>query len=142
MGIIYELIILFGVLWFFDYAFSALTQFHGEPGPLRNVFQLFQVLILGAYFAGFWAEGRRTLPMKTMSLQLLTLRQEPVSLVRAIARYLYALAFLVAPMALAYYVHWSAAFLILLPFAWTLFDADRQALYDRLAGTRLVRTPD
>ena len=142
MGIVYEAIVLFGVLWFFDYAFSALTRFQGEPGVLRNLFQLFQVLVLGTYFAGFWARGRRTLPMKTMSLQLFTADDQPVPLPRAIIRYASALALLVIPLGLAYYLHWLAALLMLLPFAWTLFDTDRQALYDRLSGTRLVRTPD
>jgi len=32
---------------------------------------------------------------------------------------------------------------VLLPFGWTLFDRDRRALYDVIAGTRLVRlAPD
>lgn len=39
-------IILFGVLWFADYAFSALTQFRGYPGPLRTAFQLFTLGVL------------------------------------------------------------------------------------------------
>jgi uncharacterized RDD family membrane protein YckC len=38
----------------------------------------------------------------------------------------------------------GAVFLLLLPipFAWALFDRDRRALYDVLAGTRLVVDDD
>lgn len=142
MGIVYECIVLFGVLWFFDYAFSALTRFQGEPGLLRSAFQLFQVLVLGAYFAGFWASGRRSLPMKTMSLQVVTLNGGPLDLGRAVLRYLAALALLFIPLALAHYVHWSAICLITVPFLWPLIEADRQTLYDKLSGTRLVKTDD
>src|SRR5690606_16041910 len=35
MGAIYECVLLFGVLWFADYLFSALTRFQGEAGPMR-----------------------------------------------------------------------------------------------------------
>ena len=46
MAITYESIILFGVLWFADYAFSALTQFRGETGPLRTAFQIFTGILM------------------------------------------------------------------------------------------------
>ncbi|MGH1357840.1 MAG: RDD family protein [Burkholderiaceae bacterium] len=142
MGIIYEGVILFGVLWFFNYAFSALTRFQGEPGMLRHAFQAFQVLILGTYFVYFWSCGRRSLPMKTMSLQLLTTQGEAVNVSRATLRYVIALVLLLIPMALAYYIQGLLVLLVLLPFSWTVLDPDSQALYDRLADTRLTVTPD
>src|SRR5690606_20257979 len=78
MGIVYESIILFGVVWFADYVSSALTQFRGQPGPLRTAFQLFTLAVLAVYFCWFWSNGRRSLPMKTLSLQLLDSDARPL----------------------------------------------------------------
>ena len=41
-------------------------------------------------------------------------------------------------MALGYFVSRWLWLLVFLPFAWALFDPQRRALYDVLAGTRLV----
>jgi len=142
MGITYECVILFGILWFVDYAFSALTRFQGEPGTLRHVFQGLQVLVLGIYFVGFWSKGRRSLPMKTVSLKLVSVTGGPVTTAAASIRYFSALIMVLIGLALAYYVHPAAGVLSLLPYAWTVLDRDKQALYDRIAGTRLVTTPD
>lgn len=143
MGIAYESIILFGVLWFADYAFSALTQFKGHPGPLRTAFQVFTLLVLAAYFTGFWALGRRSLPMKTLSLLVLDRHDRPLSYPRALGRFAAATALWLVALAAGYYLSGWLYLLALLPFAWTLFDGDRRALYDVIAGTRLVRrAPD
>jgi uncharacterized RDD family membrane protein YckC len=138
MGAVYESVVLFGVVVFFAYGFSALLQFRGTPGPLRWAFQAFIFLVLAAYFVWFWSGGRRTLPMKTVSLRLVDRMGRPLSAARAAARYLWAWALLVAPVAGA--ASFGAVFLLLLPlpFAWALFDGQRRALYDVLAGTRLV----
>ena len=46
-------------------------------------------------------------------------------------------------LAAGYYRSGWLYLLALVPFAWTLFDRDRRALYDVIAGTRLVRrAPD
>lgn len=143
MGIVYEAIILFGVLWFADYAFSALTQFRGEPGPLRTAFQVFTLLVLAAYFCGFWSHGRRSLPMKTLSLLVVTRDDRPLSYGRALARFAAATGLWVGALAAGHYLSGWLFLLVLLPFAWTLVDRDRRALYDVIAGTRLVmRAPD
>lgn len=141
MSLTYEGIILFGVLWFFDYGFSAITQFRGEPGPLRHAFQAFTWAVLGAYFVYFWSAGRRTLPMKTMSLLLVDASGTPLTAARAAARYAIATALPIGALALAHYANGWLALLIFLPYAWTLVDRQRCALYDRLAGTRLVVAP-
>ncbi|MDO4682212.1 MAG: RDD family protein [Lautropia sp.] len=70
MCVVYEAIILFGVIFFFGYAFSALTQFTGAEGWLRTAFQAFMFLVLGAYFSWFWSNGRWSLPMKTIGVKL------------------------------------------------------------------------
>jgi len=138
MGIAYESIILFGVLWFADYAFSALTQFRGHPGALRTAFQVFTLGVLAAYFTCFWSAGRRSLPMKTLALQLQARNGAPVSAARAFARFVAAVALAIAALAAARYLHPALALLLLAPYAWTLVDGDRRALHDIIAGTRLV----
>ncbi|HEY0879439.1 MAG TPA: RDD family protein [Zeimonas sp.] len=138
MGFAYEAVILFGVVWFADYAFSALTQFRGEPGALRTAFQWFTLAVLAAYFTGFWSEGRRSLPMKTMSLQLQTRNGGELSLARAFARFAAAAALAVAALAAGRFVHPALYALLLVPYAWTLVDHDRRALHDVIAGTRLA----
>lgn len=143
MGIVYESIILFGVVWFADYVFSALTQFRGHPGPLRTAFQLFTLAVLAIYFCWFWSNGRRSLPMKTLSLQLLDKDGRPLRPARALLRFLAAAGLWIAALAAGYFLSGWLYLLVLLPLVWTLFDADRRALYDVLAGTRLVKkAPD
>lgn len=138
MGAVYEFVVLFGVVVFFAYGFSAVLQYRAEAGPLRWAFQAFLFLVLAAYFVWFWSEGRRTLPMKTVSLLLVDRDGDPLTASRAAARYLWAAAMLAAPLAAA--SAGGAVFLLLLPlpFAWALFDREHRALYDVLAGTRLV----
>ncbi|HRA78199.1 MAG TPA: RDD family protein [Burkholderiaceae bacterium] len=141
MGIAYESIILFGVLWFADYAFSALTQFRGHPGPLRTAFQLFTLGVLAAYFTYFWSDGRRSLPMKTLALQLQGRDGGPVTPARAFARFAAAAGLAIGVLAAGYSMHASLYLLAFAPFAWTVADRDRRALYDVIAGTRLAHVP-
>ncbi len=141
MGIAYECIVLFGVLWFFDYAFSALTQFKGQPGSLRTAFQLFTWAVLGAYFIGFWSGGRRTLPMKTLDLALVTDAGAPPAWPRAAIRFIAASVGPLAGLAAAKHLHPLLGLIGVAPFLWPLADRHRRALYDIVAGTRLVVSP-
>ncbi len=140
MCIAYEGVILFGVTFFFAYGFSALTQFKAAPGPLRDIFQLFMVLVYAAYFGYFWSNGRRSLPMKTLQIRLTRQDGGALGPGRALWRYflagtMYALCF--AGMKLA-----AIALLgLLVPVAYAFFNKDRSALYDLLAGTKLIVDP-
>lgn len=141
MAAVYEGVILFGVVFFFGYAFSALTSFRGEEGLLRTVFQLYMFAVLGAYFIWSWSNGRRTLPMKTMSVTLVAGDgSTPLTRARATWRYLIASLLFWGIIGAV----WQASIWWLLlwpaPFLWTLADRQRRTLYDVLAGTRLVRT--
>jgi len=138
MGITYESIILFGVIWFADYAFSALTQFKGEPGPLRHAFQAFTVLVLGGYFSFFWSGGRVSLPMKTLSLAVQTQDGGPPGTARAAFRFGAALAIPVAALAAGHLLSAWLYLLVPVSWLWCMLDRDAQALHDRIAGTRLV----
>jgi uncharacterized RDD family membrane protein YckC len=140
MSTVYESIILFGIVFFFGYGFSALTQYRGDGGPLLIAFQGFLFVVIGAYFVGFWSLGRWTLPMKTMGITLVTSADgAPVSYLRASWRYLVASIFFWGLTAAV----WRASpwWLLLwpVPFAWAIFDSRRRTLYDVVAGTMLVR---
>jgi hypothetical protein len=138
MGATYETVVLFAVVVFFGYGFSALAQFRGEPGPLRWIFQAYLFGVVGAYFVWFWSEGRRTLPMKTVSLRLVDNADRPLTRSRAALRYVVAWALLLAPVAAAWFVAPAWLLAVALPFVAALADRDRRTLYDRAAGTRLV----
>ena len=138
MGMTYESIILFGVVWFADYAFSALTQFKGEPGPLRHAFQAFTALVLGAYFTFFWSSGRVSLPMKTLSLAVRTCSGEPPSVLRAALRFAAALGIPIAALAAGHSLNAWLYLLVPISWLWCIVDPDSQSLHARLARTRLV----
>ena len=98
----------------------------------------------GLYFGWFWTGGRRTLPMQTWRIRLVSAGGGPVAPRAAALRYL---AFWIGPaLALAAYAATQpaglgryAVALVAFNYAWALVDRDRQFLHDRLAGTRLVR---
>jgi uncharacterized RDD family membrane protein YckC len=140
MSAVYESVILFGIVFFFGYAFSAVTSFKGGDGPLRTAFQVYLFLVLGAYFVGFWSRGRRTLPMKTMGVTLVAAGSgAPVGYGRAAWRYLVASAMFWGLLGFTWKS--SPLWLLLLPapFLWALVNPRRQTLYDLLAGTLLIR---
>ncbi|MFA7506109.1 MAG: RDD family protein [Burkholderiaceae bacterium] len=141
MGAIYECTLLFGVLWFTHYLFSALTRFQGERGPMLVAFQVFTVLVLALYFAGFWARGRRTVPMKTMGMQIVDQQGRLLTPGRALLRFAAALGGIVIGLGLGHEIHPALYLSLLVPYAWCFVDADRRALYDVIAGTRLVHLP-
>ena len=102
--------------------------------------------VAGAYCLWLWSGGRRTLPMRTWGIALVTAAGAVVTPGRAAVRYL--AAWIAPACAIAAYLmlrpyghrRWAAAFLTL-NYAWALVDRDRCFLHDRLAGTRLIRAP-
>ena len=117
------------------------------PGPgARAVTFGCLFAVAGAYCIWLWSGGRRTLPMRTWGIALVTAAGTTVSPARAALRYL---ASWVAPAcAIAAYLalrphghrRWAVACLAI-NYAWAFVDRDRRFLHDRLAGTRLVRAP-
>ena len=90
----------------------------------RGAFQVYLILVAGAYFVSQWVRGGQTLPMKTWGLKLVGRDGAAVTWRQAWVRYMIALAGLAA---------------VGLGFAWALFDRDGLFLHDRIAGTRIVR---
>ncbi len=111
--------------------------------PARAALFCLLFAVLAWYFVASWSLGRRTLPMKTWRMRLLTRDGAPVPPKTALLRYLAAwigplLALagfgLLQPLGLGAHAIWLIAF----GFLWAFVDPERQFLHDRLAGTRIV----
>jgi uncharacterized RDD family membrane protein YckC len=132
--------------------FIATLLFHGAAierltGAMRVILQVYLVTVLGLYFVWFWQRGQ-TLPMKAWRLRLTARDGSKVSPARALARYFVAAFTIGTSFAAALYLREHrdsvAAWLALVPgplsIGWAIGDPDRQCLYDRVAGTRLIRS--
>ena len=156
LALIYELILLFAVVFIAAYLFSALTQFKGDPAsPLYYAFQIAIFGAIGTYFVWCWRKSGQTLPMKTWKIRLTALDRTRPSLARCWLRYTLAwigpLVGLVAYKGIVLLAGYGmarfsvVALLASLPFfalnfAWAVFDRERRFLHDRLAGTLLETT--
>lgn len=124
--LIYELVLVVAVLavtYLMPHMFLAMAT-HLVAGPVVQWAHL--VLVLCVYFCWFWTHGGQTLAMKTWRVRLVTQAGGPVPLHQALIRFGLA---------------WLGLCLGAVGYLWIFFDPDRQLLQDRLAGTRLVRTP-
>jgi len=142
----YESVLLFGVVFLAGYAFDTLTQSRNAL-MWRPVRQLVLFVAIGVYFVLSWRKHGQTLPMKTWNIRLVDAQGQTPGIARLLARY-----------ALLWPIPLLAAWLVLLasrltgyastdllivfaPFVLfipTWFDADQRFLHDRLLGTRLV----
>jgi uncharacterized RDD family membrane protein YckC len=118
----YELLILAALVLVATFPYLAFAG-DSTSGLRRHLLQVWVLLVVGAYFAGFWTRGGQTLAMKTWRIRLESADGRPVGAGRAVRRYLLAVVSLGAL---------GAGFL------WAFLDRDGQFLHDRLAGTRLV----
>jgi len=141
----YESLIVAAILLVASFAFLGAATSRLE-GPARHLFQAYLFLVLGLYFVWCWRRGGQTLPMKAWKLRLVRRDGAPVDTPRAVLRYALA-ALALGASAVAAAVLWrepgaGLAWLALAPGAltllWSLVDAERQFLHDRLAGTRIV----
>jgi uncharacterized RDD family membrane protein YckC len=117
------------------------------PGTRERVLTLTCLLAaFGAYYTWMWSGGRATLPMRTWRLELATIAGMALDPRRALLRFA---AWWFGPAcALGGYIalratghgRWAVA-LLCLNYAWALVDRDRQYLHDRIAGSRLLRSP-
>lgn len=141
---LYESLLLFGVLFFAAWIFSTLMQ-QKHALYLRHGLQAWLFLVLGLYFVYFWHRSGQTLAMKTWRIKLVSASGGPVSVWRGIARYLLSWLWFLPALALDAALGWKAwasiGLLVLGMVLWAatiLLDRERQFLHDRLAGTRLV----
>lgn len=142
----YEGVLLFGVVFLAGYAFDTLTQSR-DAMMLRHVRQFVLFMAIGIYFVLSWHRRGQTLPMKTWNVRLSDTSGKTPGMGRLIARYMLIwpipLLSMLAVYAGARYTGYAAAdlFMVFTPFTlfiWTWFDPDKQFLHDRLLGTRLV----
>jgi uncharacterized RDD family membrane protein YckC len=145
---LYEGVLLFGVLMTAGWLYSSLTQqrhaLQGKAG-----LQAFLFVVLAVYFVWFWTHGGQTVAMKTWRLKLVAADGRPLTALRALMRYLLSWLWFV-PSLLAVHLadlHGGAAigFTVLagtLAYAATSrLHPDRQFLHDALCRTRLVDAP-
>ena len=122
LSLVYEGVMLGALLTLAAFPFVVLTR-DAENSLTRAWFQVYLVVISGAYFICQWHRGGRTLPMKTWRLRLVRRDGGALSLRRAALRYCLALA---------------GTLMFGAGFAWALVDPDQQFLHDRVSGTRIV----
>jgi uncharacterized RDD family membrane protein YckC len=144
-SMLYETILLFGVLFIAVWLFSTLMQ-QRHALYLRHALQYWLFFIVGMYFVWFWSHSGQTLAMKTWRIRLVTTNGQTVTCQRAIIRYILAWLWFLPGLALAWALGAHAWMLILIPVAnviiWAVtiyIDPEQQFLHDRIAGTRLVK---
>jgi len=99
----------------------AVAASHNTLSEHRLAFQVYLFLVLGWFFSWFWTHGGQTLGMRAWKIRVERLDGAPVTWGQALLRF-----------ALA----WATLGIGLL---WSLADRDRQALYDRITKTRVIR---
>lgn len=144
---VYEGMLLFGVLFISGWLFSTLLQ-QRHALVLRHAQQAWQFIVLAAYFSWFWTHGGQTLAMKTWRVRIVTREGHALRWPRALLRYLLAWGWFVPGLAAASLLQVQGWMLMLLPalnFAlWAAaarLDPDRQFIHDRLARTRVALAP-
>lgn len=141
----YEGVLLFGVVFVAGYLFDTLTQ-SNDGLILRHSRQLILFLVIGTYFLICWSKGGQTLPMKTWNIQLTDKNGSRLKLSRMLLRYvlLWPLP-LISTLIIAFISHSTKLpainlLIIFAPFSifiWTWFDPQGQFLHDRILGTEL-----
>jgi uncharacterized RDD family membrane protein YckC len=144
-ALVYEGLLLFGVLMAAGWLYSGLTQqrhaLHGRTG-----LQFFLFLTLAVYFVWFWTHGGQTVAMKAWRLRVVAANGGPLTQARALARYVLAwLWFLPSLIAIQLSgLHGGAAIGVTLVAGGLAYAATsylhpkRQFLHDALCGTRIV----
>jgi len=115
---LYEALLLFAVAFFAAWLFLfASGGGDATSGWLRHELQACIGLTFAAYFLWCWLRGGQTLAMKAWRIRLVDVTPR-----KALVRLL--LASLLVPTGIS--------------LMWIFFDAEKQFLHDRLAGTRLT----
>lgn len=142
----YEGVLLFGVVFLAGYAFDTLTQSH-DAMMFRPLRQFILFLAIGVYFVLSWYRRGQTLPMKTWNVKLADASGQRPAVGRLIMRYLLLWPIPLLCMLAIYVVSRSSGYIaadllmVFTPFSlfiWTWFDPQKQFLHDRLLGTRLI----
>ena len=143
-SMLYESMLLFGVLFISAWIFSTLLQ-QRHALYLRHALEGWLFAILALYFIWFWRHGGQTLAMKTWRIKLVSKDGNRVSVGRAILRFLLCWLWFLPGLAVAWALGAKGWMLIGVPainlIVWAALvylDPQRQFLHDRLAGTRIA----
>lgn len=144
-SMLYEAMLLFGVLFVAGWVFSTLLE-QRHALYLRRALQDWLFVVLGLYFVWFWSHGGQTLAMKTWRIRVVRQDGSPLRLWRALVRYFLSWLWFLPGLAAAWALQAQGVMLVLIPTAnlllWAALaylDPQRQFVHDRLAGTRLIR---
>ena len=145
-SMLYEATLLFAVAFIATWLFQFAAGGAVVTGWQRTALQVYLAAVFAAYFMWCWLRGGQTLAMKAWGIRLVVPGKARVPPAVAIKRLVLAGAFVGAFCAalLGAFMHrnpWIAFITLAISgsgIGWALFDRDRQFLYDRLAGTRLV----
>ena len=123
ISLVYEAMLLFGILFVCSYVFLSVAR-EALSGWHRVLFQFYLLCVCGAYFVFCWARTGQTLALKTWRMRVTREDGQPLTITRALWRYLLCIPGMLSGTSLL----------------WAVFDKERQFLHDRLAHTRIVRT--
>lgn len=149
-AMMYEGVLLFGVVFTADYLFDTLTQSR-HALMFRPGRQVWLLIAIGIYFLLCWHRGGQTLPMRAWHIKLVSSDGQRPSLKQLMLRYALIWPIPLAGIALIYglvnITQWpaiymfaiAAPFLVFVP-SW--FTPDGQFLHDRLANTRIIDIPE
>ena len=87
-------------------------------------FQLYLILVLAAYFVGFWKMAGYTPGMRPWRIKIVTHDGARLSWAAASLRFGYC---------------WLSAIPVLLGYLWAFWARDRLMWHDRLSGTKIIR---
>lgn len=146
-ALVYESVLLIGVVFFAALAFSVTTRSRNALA-YHHLMSAWIAIVAGLYFVGSWHYGGQTLPMKTWHLRVTGPRGTSPSLARAALRYVAAWLWFLPPLALYPLLKLSMPLTLAIEAAWIALwaasarlSADRQFPHDRIAGTRIVAVP-
>ena len=148
-SLVYEATLLFGVVFGASYLLIAATGWtYPLPDTRRWILQAVVFIVVGVYFVYCWTHGGQTLALKAWRLRVANADGSPVALGRAVLRYLLAWhLFLPGLISIVLFpaTPWLNLTALLLGMlgmlALVYLDPQRQAVHDRLLGTRLLRVP-
>lgn len=147
-AMVYEGLLLFGVLMVSGWLYAGLTQQrHALEGRLG--LQLFLFVVLAIYFVWFWTHGGQTVAMKAWRLRVASADGRPLGQGRALLRYLLSWLWFVPALAAVHLagLHGGAEIgftLLAGVLAYALLarlHPKRQFLHDLLCGTRIEHAP-
>jgi uncharacterized RDD family membrane protein YckC len=125
-AIMYDTLLVVAVLFMVTVPFIAVRG--GEPVEIgdNTWYRIALVIVIYAFFVGFWTRSGRTLGMQSWGLQLETMDGGRPTLATASVRFMAAI------------ISWAP---LGLGFLWQLLDKDKLTWHDRISGTHIVHYP-